>query len=173
MNEKLLHNINSIVKPEDTLYLIGDVSFYDKKRNVPIIQAINCPVVLIVGNHDHGNRRKGVPYQSIHSELNLILGAAETKRYEVTLCHYPYWIDNMLGHEISEGMNTVPDRFKDIRPIDKGLWLLHGHTHDKSRIRREHRMVHVGVDAWQYAPVSEIDIIKLIEEKDDVNKIEA
>ncbi|UWF77794.1 MULTISPECIES: hypothetical protein [Microbacterium] len=55
--------------------------------------------------------------------------------------HYPYYGD-------SHG----EDRFRRCRPVDDGTPLLHGHIH-----ARDHgpnlRQFHVGVDAWDFAPV--------------------
>ena len=60
----------------------------------------------------------------------------------VLLCHFPY-----------RGDSQEHDRFPDARPIDKGEWLLHGHVHD--RWSQNGRMINVGVDANDFAPVSE------------------
>lgn len=158
MNWVLLARINETVKPDDLLYILGDFSFYPKDQNVKIVKDINCPVVLIRGNHDHNNRIKGVGFADVHDELDIQLG-----KHLVTLSHFPYWIAGPDGHERREGNGTIPDRYKDRRPKDVGLWLLHGHTHDTGRIRKEFRMIHVGVEAWQYAPIAEVDIIKMID----------
>lgn len=158
MNIGILKNINDVVKKDDLLYILGDFSFYPKDQNVKIVKDINCPVVLIRGNHDHNNRIKGVGFADVHDELDIQLG-----KHLVTLSHFPYWIAGPDGHERREGNGTIPDRYKDRRPKDVGLWLLHGHTHDTGRIRKEFRMIHVGVEAWQYAPIAEADIIKMID----------
>lgn len=147
MNEKIINNINKLVSPNDTLYLLGDVSFLPADNTYGYIKRINCPVVLIRGNHDHSNRIKNVPYAEIYREMDIMLG-----KHVVTLSHFPY-----------SGDSGPYDRFPELRPKDVGLWLLHGHTHSKERIQRQRRMIHVGMDAWQYHPISELDVIKLIE----------
>lgn len=156
MKHKLLSNINAVVRPTDLLYILGDFSFLPADYNVEIIRSINCPVVLIRGNHDHSARIKKVPFAEVHDELDIQLG-----KHIVTLSHFPYWIDSGTGSEIA-GSGNQPDRYKDRRPKDVGLWLLHGHTHDKGRVRREQRMIHVGTDAWQYSPISQDDVIAMI-----------
>ncbi len=156
----LIDNINRVVTPKDHLYVLGDFSFYDKDTNHSIVKSINCPVTLIRGNHDHTGRIKNVPFAEVHDELDIQLG-----NRIVTLSHFPYWIKNPNAEHEVEGSGKQPDRYPERRPKDVGLWLLHGHTHDTGRIRREHRMLHVGVDAWSYAPISELDIIKMIEDK--------
>lgn len=148
MMDGLINNINSVVKKDDVLYLLGDFSFWPKDNNVQIIKEINCPVVLIRGNHDHSKRIKGVGFADVYDELDITVG-----KHLVTLSHYPF-----------RGDHTAVERYLDKRPKDVGQWLLHGHTHSLNRINRPERMIHVGVDAFQYAPVSEIDIIRLIDE---------
>lgn len=153
MQEYLIARINERVATDDILYILGDVSFYDKDRTYALISSIKCPVVLIKGNHDHSGRIKNVPYAEVHDELDLQLKNGQL----VTLSHFPYYIGD--GKDRTE---TRADKYLDRRPKDVGLWLLHGHTHDKGRIRPALRMLHVGVDANGYAPVSEDDVMRWI-----------
>lgn len=146
MNRGLLKNINDVVKKDDLLYILGDFSFYPRVQNVEIVKSIICPVILIRGNHDHSGRIRDVGFADVVDELDLFIGPNL-----VTLSHYPY-----------RGDHTKEERYLDRRPKDVGQWLLHGHTHSTKRINRAERMIHVGVDAWQYSPVQEADIIKMI-----------
>ena len=41
------------------------------------------------------------------------------------------------------------------------MWLLHGHVH--ARWRQQGRMVNVGVDVWDYTPVPEEVIARLMD----------
>jgi calcineurin-like phosphoesterase family protein len=75
---------------------------------------------------------------------------------DVALSHYPYDGDSHDG-----------DRFTEIRPVDRGMILLHGHTHsDKvvSRSKKGTLQIHVGVDSHNYTPVSEETIAQIIKE---------
>lgn len=54
--------------------------------------------------------------------------------------HFPY-----------AGDSGGQDRFLDWRPEDNGRVLLHGHVH--SSWRANGRMINVGVDVWDYAPI--------------------
>jgi calcineurin-like phosphoesterase family protein len=51
MNERLIENINRVVRPKDSLYLLGDVVF-QKSISEPLLSRINGKKRLIVGNHD-------------------------------------------------------------------------------------------------------------------------
>ena len=64
-------------------------------------------------------------------------------------CHFPY-----------EGDSHDHDRYPDHRPLDDGEWLLHGHVHQRWRVRG--RMINVGVDVWDYAPVPEDELVALL-----------
>ena len=35
----------------------------------------------------------------------------------------------------------------------EGKFLIHGHSHKKSKVSEDGFMIHVGVDAWDYRPV--------------------
>ena len=58
---------------------------------------------------------------------------------------------------------AMRDRFMNRRPPRiKGEVLIHGHTHQPRR--RDGNQIHVGVDAWDYAPVPLAAIEALIRE---------
>jgi len=52
MDEQLIHRWNSVVKDEDTVFMIGDFSFYDKEKTLEICNKLNGIKILIKGNHD-------------------------------------------------------------------------------------------------------------------------
>ena len=63
--------------------------------------------------------------------------------------HFPYSLDPQYDL-----------KFMQHRPHDDGGWLLHGHIHEKWR--QHGRQINVGVDAWDFAPVSEDSICETI-----------
>jgi calcineurin-like phosphoesterase family protein len=68
----------------------------------------------------------------------------------VLACHFPY-----------RGDSHDHDRFVEQRPVDQDAWLLHGHVHE--RWRQRGRMINVGVDAWQCAPVDQSTLVTVID----------
>ena len=50
MNEHMIERHNSVVRPEDKVYFIGDVTF--SNRNLHLVGRMNGEKVLIKGNHD-------------------------------------------------------------------------------------------------------------------------
>jgi len=69
---------------------------------------------------------------------------------EVLVCHLPY-----------QGDSGETERYANFRPVDEGMWLLHGHVHEKWR--QQGRMVNVGVDVRGFTPVAEEVIARLMD----------
>lgn len=83
MDQALIENWNSVVKKCDTVYVLGDVSWYNKDDQKNIVNQLNGSKILIYGNHD---------YSSYHND-----GFARSYDYleindngrKVILSHYP------------------------------------------------------------------------------------
>lgn len=58
MNETMIANHNSVVKPEDLVIWVGDVSFMREEPTNEILKQLNGDRILIIGNHDIDNKRK-------------------------------------------------------------------------------------------------------------------
>ena len=56
MNETLISNFNSIVKPEDHVYILGDLTLGDLKTGLAAIARLNGCLHIIRGNHDTERR---------------------------------------------------------------------------------------------------------------------
>lgn len=162
MNEKLIYNWNSVVKPEDTIYCLGDFSFAG--RSVELYSGrLNGSKILIPGNHDPIH-----PYNN-HFKKAVKRGQADywKKFYEshgwqvlceigetldipgvgvVNMCHMPY--------------DTTDPRYQDYLSLNDGKWLLCGHVHEHWKVKD--RMINVGVDVWNYTPVHIEEIAKII-----------
>lgn len=84
MDAALLDNWNKVVKPEDTVWHLGDVAFH----NHEIIGQLNGFINLVPGNHDHERRKKVEPFvDKWHDEVVYL--EIDSKR-KFTLCHYPF-----------------------------------------------------------------------------------
>ncbi|HAR41172.1 MAG TPA: hypothetical protein DCS07_00825 [Bdellovibrionales bacterium] len=62
---------------------------------------------------------------------------------QVLLTHMPYSSDIVI--------DGYDEQFQEYRPKNEGLWLLHGHVHEKWKTKN--RMINVGVDVWEFRPV--------------------
>lgn len=155
MDREIIARHNSVVKPEDTVYNLGDFAF-SEKRVVEVLQQLNGKQILIPGNHDdcHSVHKKYLKFKnkylrygfhSVEERMELQIG-----KYKVLLCHLPY-----------ANQEETKIRYAEYRPINKGQILLHGHVHQHWLTKD--KMINVGVDVWNFTPASEHQILELIE----------
>ncbi len=161
MDDELIERWNDAVAVTDTVWVLGDVALGMISRTVALVERLAGHKRLVAGNHDrcwvgNGPRAEGwtsryhdAGFEQVHQgEVVLDIGEGEVE-VEVTMCHFPY-----------RGDSHDDDRYPEHRPADRGGWLLHGHVHD--RWRQRGRMINVGVDAWDYRPVSAAVITSLM-----------
>lgn len=152
MRRELTARWNNKVAPGDRVYVLGDFAFGTVDYIKRVLSELNGEKYLIVGNHDRiKNEVKGaeVGFSWVGTSLLYQLGP-----YLVDMSHYPYCND-------MEDLGYV-DKFAARRPKDNGRWLLHGHCHTAWKVRG--RMVNVGVDQWDYAPVSAEELVQFIKD---------
>lgn len=149
MNAAIIDNWNRVVDARDDVYVLGDVALGRLSETLPLVRRLAGRKILIPGNHDpcwHGHRR-GVEaacrkflscgFDQIIQDRTSLEMAGRT----VLACHFPYRGDR---HD---------ERYAPHRPMDEGLWILHGHIHEKWA--QKGRMVNVGVDCAGFTPLSE------------------
>ena len=157
MNEALIERWNEVVAPEDEVIVLGDFAMGRIDETLPIAGLLNGRKVLLAGNHDRcwDGHKKGI---AAATDRYLAAGFDEIWQGTVELdvggtrvvaCHFPY-----------RGDSHDHDRYVANRPADQGAWLLHGHVHERWKVRE--RMINVGVDVWGYAPVAESTLAELI-----------
>lgn len=134
MDEILVQNWNSVVKPGDKVYHLGDVFMGDKEKFKRLWPRLTGQKRLVVGNHDdikflsNGGFFAKVELWRIFKDHNLLL------------THVPLHIDSFRG------MN------------EKGI-NVHGHTHEKGSPKGPY--VSVCVELTNYTPVHIEDITRL------------
>lgn len=126
MNTELVQRWNAVVQPGDSIWALGDFAWYGSED---VFHQLRGEKHLIVGNHDTKRTLK-MPWASVHDyhELTIKEDAVKAK---VILFHYPI---EEWGH------------------FFKGALHLHGHTH--GRITKRANRWDVGVDVWDFRPVS-------------------
>lgn len=154
MTEGLIENWNLTVKNEDDIFILGDMFFCGNIKAKEILRRLNGKKHLILGNHDWGkikkHRAEEFGFVFVENQFCVRLG-----REDVLLSHFPY--KNAGDHTEGE------ERYAERRIVDEGRWLLHGHVH--SAWQTKDKMINVGVDVWNYRPVSEEIILNLINER--------
>ena len=160
MDGVLIERWNSMVTPEDEVIVLGDFAMGRIDKTLPIAGVLNGRKVLLAGNHDrcwHGHK-KGVDAASDRyldagfDEISQGSAELDVAGVHLVACHFPY-----------RGDSHDHDRYVAHRPTDAGAWLLHGHVHERWNVRE--RMINVGVDVWDYAPVAESALAELIAER--------
>lgn len=157
MNEKLIENWNSVVTNNHTVFHLGDFAFTSNIEKIKsIVDQLNGKIYLCLGNHDYNSN---YDRQSI---INLFEKVSDIMSIQV--------IDEEFNdHRMKIHMGHFPFLF-----WDRGALHLHGHVHSgKLSSAGEKVPLHtmrydVGVDAWDYKPVS-YNQIKVILTKRELN----
>ncbi len=156
MNRALMERWNETVAVDDEVWVLGDFALGRIEFTLPLARQLHGRKRLLAGNHDrcwsgHGPRAQAwvARYEQVGFEVHQDHLELEVAGTEVLACHFPYYGDS---HD--------RDRYVEARPVDRGQWLLHGHVHE--RWRQRDRMINVGVDAWDYRPVSADELGHLI-----------
>ena len=128
MNESFIRWWNHDVQPDDTIYYLGDLSFLSQEATDKILQRLQGHIHFVKGNHDREWKSNRI--DTIQQEL-----CVEVEGQPIHLTHKP--LDNWWLRK-------------------EGSWHLHGHLHgnshhDKFKLPRR---IDVGVDVWNYRPVS-------------------
>lgn len=170
MNVDLVNRAAELLDVGDELWHLGDVALGTLDNTLTHLARIAVNVTLVAGNHDRChpyNGKRGERFVEIYRErcqlselvlTNTTLTLSDST--EVHVSHFPY-ADSSLGGMDDRHGDAIADKFASWRVPDDGSWLLCGHVHDSWR--QKGRMINVGVDAWGGRPVSEDQVIELIE----------
>jgi len=153
MNEALIENYNKKVSKKDVVFCLGDLAFktsYKREEIKVILSRLNTIPILIRGNHDKLKHMLDLGLTQVYNEAYLHLSDKI-----VWLNHFPINL-----HDKREGL---------IRPSARMKWdlALFGHTHCKKEDREVYDNwnkligLNVGVDAWDYSPVSWDEIMEI------------
>lgn len=146
---------DSSVRPEDTVFVLGDISISGKESALQWFDARPGTLHLIAGNHDpvHPAHRDSFKVQPRWLQTFASVQPFLRRKLEghyFLLSHFPYAGTGAEGH-------GVEDRYLQYRLIDEGMALLHGHTHGEEQVHFSDAgtpQLHVGLDAWGYNLVS-------------------
>lgn len=166
METAFVDNFNDVVKPGDTTYFLGDIVMGNKQINLKVIKKLNGYKILIAGNHDNvfdglsAKAQKNMAmyreyFDEIHDTLHIDGG--DIWPGKIVLNHFPN--KNAFINDSSDERRFLNHRLED---DGKSLYF-HGHVHCQARVTGD-RSIHVGVDAWNYKPVSLDEIRNLIKE---------
>ena len=130
-DEALVERWNARVRPGDRVYHLGDFALCDEGRAIEIVKRLAGQKFLIFGNHDKRLRKnKAFLGQWIWARD---LEGIDVADQRIVLCHFAMLTWNQSHH---------------------GAWQLHGHSHGSLRDDPQALRLDVGVDCWNYGPVS-------------------
>jgi calcineurin-like phosphoesterase family protein len=162
MNEHMIKEWNKCIKKSDTVYVLGDFSWGNQKQIRDILQRLNGYKILILGNHDkHAWQMIQAGFKDVRENIYVNLNG-----HKVYLSHYPYYPKwyvrlRMLWHNYDKWKRYT---YKQLR--QDGNWLIHGHIHNNRHAWKiKGKQINVGVDQWNFKPVSEKTILQIIEGK--------
>ena len=148
-DETIVKNWNSIIKPEDEVYHLGDVMLINNEKGIEYLKSLNGKIHLILGNHCTNTR---IELYKTCPNIVSIDYAKEIKieKYYFWLCHYP----------------TITANYDDDKPWAKHLINIYGHTHQQSKFYNDNPYMYcVCLDAHNNYPVSLEQILEDIKNK--------
>lgn len=115
MDADIIANHNSVVQPNDLVYILGDIA-WNKQTAPSLINQLNGNKVLIRGNHDFDSK----PFLSCFTK---VVDYLDVKHFgeRFVLFHYPifewdrmhYGSIHLHGH-LHGGIHNIPGRIKDV-----------------------------------------------------------
>ena len=153
----VIENWDKIVKPNDTVYLLGDLMLNDNEGGIAKLNQLNGTIYYIRGNHCSDARC--ILYKE-KTRMIPLCGQFETSwaavqkinGFNFYLSHYP----------------TMTSYLENMAPLKQHLINLHGHLHSKNKFYQDIPfMYNVALDAHNNMPVSFDEIISDIKAKKD------
>lgn len=136
MDRVLIENWNKVVAKTDTVWYLGDFSFYKKDKIEQIIDQLNGVIHYVRGNHDQviEKKLKG-RFASFQDYKHILVEDKDVPsgHQRIILSHYSFQVWNH---------------------IHRGAWNLYGHSHGNLKERKGFKACDIGVDSWFHAPVS-------------------
>lgn len=166
MHGTIIDRWNWCVQEQDAVIILGDLALGNRKQILQLCKGLNGSLYLVPGNHDYcfSGRKKIRP-----ADLKMYEDVGFTFLDEVSSLYHASYRDGdielVLSHFPYEGDSRDDDRYSDHRPVDKGKWLIHGHVHNAWKVNG--RQINVGVDVWNFTPVSMDRIISIIEDSEN------
>ena len=88
MDETLIQNWNSVVKPEDHIWILGDLAWKSWNKSGFLLKQLKGKKHLIIGNHDKIQNTQQNYFATI-DEAKEITVFIEDVKYKVVMSHYP------------------------------------------------------------------------------------
>lgn len=150
-DKAIVENWNSLILPEDDVYVLGDLMLNDNEKGISLIKQLNGNLHVILGNHDTDARI--ALYKQCENIVETVFAARlKYKKYCLFLTHYPCLCGN-------NGEDDKPLYYKAIN--------LCGHSHTKERWQDWDKglIYHCELDAHENRPVLLDTVIDEVHER--------
>jgi calcineurin-like phosphoesterase family protein len=139
MDEALVANWNAVVQPNDTVYLLGDVSFHRPEKTLSLLSRLQGSIGLVLGNHDKKLKPEALRRFTFVKDLYTVkvedpeVVGRSSGIQRIVLCHYALRVWQASHY---------------------GAWSLYGHSHGSLSDDPHAKAFDVGVDSHDYRPIS-------------------
>lgn len=160
MNDRMVSEWNNIVMMNDTVYVIGDFALTSIERIYHFCKILNGRKILIKGNHDRHTikKYKEAGFHNVAQQYRrTIQRPVWTADDELTEPSMITWKFNLNHRPPPPNQSKSTDENNDPHS-----WTLCGHVHEKWKIDRDRKVLNVGVDIWNYKPITFDQIINEI-----------
>lgn len=140
-DESLIQNWNNTVRRGDLVYHLGDFALTKSDYAKNVLRRLNGHIHFIYGNHDMKSLCKDKEFLNMfgwHGHYKEVSVQVDNEKKKIVLFHFPIESWNKRHYK---------------------SWHLHGHCHGSLPSDNHQCRVDVGVDVWDYTPVS-LDVIK-------------
>lgn len=159
-DQVIIDNWNACVKPEDTVWHLGDFTLKSPQAITGIFQSLNGHKHLIAGNHDRCF--SGIRGSERYLKLYYDMGWQSVQSYARKRLDGIYFMMSHLPYSGDHG----EDRYPQYRLRNLGLPIVHGHTHSDQIWSYDIMtpQIHVGMDATNLRPVHQEELLDLLRE---------
>ena len=143
-DETVIKNWNEIVRPDDTVWVLGDLMLGDNAHGMSCLNQLNGTLNVCLGNHDTDSRK--FLYENTAWKIASVQYATVIKygKYHFYLSHYPTMTANLEKEHLTQCLIN-----------------LFGHTHSNKKFYNDIPfMYNVALDANENKPVLLDDIIE-------------
>ena len=127
MDRTMIANWNKVVGPDDVVYHLGDFAVGGGPAG-PYRRQLNGKIHLVIGNHEQRALRETELFESVDWMMEI-----KVDKQDIVLLHYALRVWNCSHH---------------------GAWSLFGHSHGSLPDDPNLLSLDVGVDCWNFTPVS-------------------
>jgi calcineurin-like phosphoesterase family protein len=144
MDEYMIDNWNSTVRPEDIVYHLGDIAM--KNPGIRTLEKLNGKKYLIMGNHDIAKAKFYLKF------FRNVMSYKVFPKHLIIMSHIPLHPGGLIAYRAQKWKINI-----------------HGHTHTNNVTieggMEDPRYINMSVEKWNYTPTLLDELIDLAEKR--------